>query len=218
MHEKLSLANMAPLVVRFPRLSFVIVGAIVSSGCFAFLSHWFTIFNEWLGMVVVYDTRPPWLVAFMFAASWFPWFLLVVVLGLRFWRGPTYKPVAFSLGLAAPYVVLFGLLFLLPPLEDRWHREAFDSQKWKAAQAVDSLWPDRLRMVDDLINTVSLVGLSKDRVTELLGEGDKTNYWNDWDAVYWLGPERGLFGIDSEWLVLRYSPDDHVTEYRIVTD
>jgi hypothetical protein len=55
-------------------------------------------------------------------------------------------------------------------------------------------------------------------VTELLGEGDKTNYWNDWDAVYWLGPERGLFGIDSEWLVLRIGPDGRVMEYRVMTD
>ena len=73
-------------------------------------------------------------------------------------------------------------------------------------------------MVDDLINTVPLVGLPKDRVTELLGEGDKTNYWNNWDAVYWLGPERGLFGIDSEWLVLRIGPDGRVMEYRVMTD
>ena len=209
---------MAQFLNRFPRLSFGIAGALVSSGCFAFLSHWFTIFNEWLGMAMVYDTRPPWLVTVMFAATWLPWFLLVVVLGLRFLRGPTYKPVAFSLGLAVPYIVVFSMLFLLPPFEDRWHREAFDPQRWKAAKAADSLWPDRLRMVDDLINTVPLVGLPKDRVTELLGEGDKTNYWNNWDAVYWLGPERGLFGIDSEWLVLRIGPDGRVMEYRVMTD
>jgi hypothetical protein len=209
---------MAQFFNRFPRLSFGIAGTLVSSGCFALLAHWFTIFNEWLGMVVVYDTRPPWLVAVMFAATWLPWILLVVVIGLRLWQGPTYKPIALSLGLAAPYAVVFCVLFLLTPLEDRWHRDAFDSQQWKAPQAADPLWPDRLRMVDDLITTVPLVGLSKDRVTELLGEGDKTNYWNDWDAVYWLGPERGLFRIDSEWLVFRFSPDDRVTEYRIVTD
>jgi hypothetical protein len=172
----------------------------------------------WLGMAVVYDTRPPWLVAVMFAATWLPWILLVVVLGLRFWRGPAYKPVAFSLGLAAPYAVVFSELFLLPPLEDLWHRDVFDSQMWKTPQAANPLWPDRLRMVDDLIATVPLVGLPKVRVTELLGEGDQTNYWKDWDAVYWLGPERGLFRIDSEWLVLRLSPEGRVTEYRIVTD
>lgn len=209
---------MAPFLSRFPRLSFVIAGAIVSSGCFVFLSQWFTIFNEWLGMAVVYDTRPPWLIAIMFAAAWLPWILLVVVLGLRLRRGPTYKPVAFSLGLTVPYAVVFSVLFLFPPLEDLWYRDEFDSQMWKTPQAANPLWPDRLRMVDDLIATVPLVGLPKDRVTELLGEGDKTNYWKDWDAVYWLGPERGLFRIDSEWLVLRLSPEGRVTEYRIVTD
>ena len=60
---------MAPFLTRFPRLSFVIAGAIVSSGCFLFLSQWFSIFNEWLGMTVVYDTRPFWLVAVMSVAT-----------------------------------------------------------------------------------------------------------------------------------------------------
>ncbi|RPH79012.1 MAG: hypothetical protein EHM80_08900 [Nitrospiraceae bacterium] len=207
------MAMMTLFIRRFPRLSFVIVGAIVSSGCFAFLSHWFTIFNEWLGIAVEYDTRPPCLVTVMFAATWLPWFLLVVVLGLRCWRGPTYKPLPFSLGLAAPYIVVFSMLFLLPILEDRRHRDTFDPQRWKGVQAAGPLRPDRLRMVDDLIGTVPLVGLAKDCVTEILAEGDKPNYWNDWDAVYWLGPERGWLRIDSEWLVLRFSPDGRIREY-----
>jgi hypothetical protein len=212
------LANMAPFLTRFPRLSFVIAGAIVSSGCFLFLSQWFSIFYEWLGMTVVYDTRPFWLVAVMSVATWFPWLLLVVVIGLRVWRGSTYRPIAFSLGFAVPYGIVFGMLFLLPPLEDHWHRQAFNSQAWKAQQAADPLWPDRLRMVDDLIATVPLVGLEKDFVAELLGGGDNTSYWKEWDAVYWLGPERNRLRIDSEWLVLKFGADGRVTEYRIVTD
>ena len=30
-----------------------------------------------------------------------------------------------------------------------------------------------------------------------------TDYFREYDYAYWLGPERGLFSIDSEWLVVR---------------
>lgn len=39
-----------------------------------------------------------------------------------------------------------------------------------------------------------------------------------WGAVYRLGPERGMFRIDSEMLIVRFDQDDRVVEYRIVTD
>jgi len=37
------------------------------------------------------------------------------------------------------------------------------------------------------------------------------------DYVYWLGPERGLFSIDSEWLVLKFK-DNVVTRAAVLTD
>jgi hypothetical protein len=37
----------------------------------------------------------------------------------------------------------------------------------------------------------------------LLGEPPKTEYFKEFDLVYYLGPERGFMGIDSEWLVLK---------------
>ena len=46
----------------------------------------------------------------------------------------------------------------------------------------------------------------------MLGEPPKTNYFSDWDVVYWLGPERGLAGIDSEWLIVRIGEDGRVAE------
>lgn len=36
--------------------------------------------------------------------------------------------------------------------------------------------------------------------------------------VYWLGPERGLLGMDSERLVLRLDERQQVSEHRVVTD
>ncbi len=33
--------------------------------------------------------------------------------------------------------------------------------------------------------------------------------------VYWQGPERSFFSIDSLWLVLRLDADSRVVDYRI---
>lgn len=52
----------------------------------------------------------------------------------------------------------------------------------------------------------------------MLGIPDVTNKFKDWKFVYWLGPERGLMSIDSEWLVIRMGPDEHVADCRIVRD
>ena len=61
-------------------------------------------------------------------------------------------------------------------------------------------------------------GLSRDSVERLLGPRDSTDYFREWDLVYWLGPERGFLRIDSEWLVLNPGLDGRVKDYRIVGD
>ncbi len=73
-------------------------------------------------------------------------------------------------------------------------------------------------MVDDLLARNDFQGKTRSEVTALLGEPPDTAYFQDWDMVYWLGPERGLFSIDSEWLVFRLNDDSHVTDYQLVTD
>jgi hypothetical protein len=90
--------------------------------------------------------------------------------------------------------------------------------EWRRNAAPDPSWPARLTMVDHLLARHPLRGLSRDSVERLLGPRDSTAYWQDWDLVYWPGPERGLFRIDSEWLVARFGPDGRVSEYRIVRD
>ena len=52
----------------------------------------------------------------------------------------------------------------------------------------------------------------------MLGEPPETEYFRDWDLVYWLGPERGFMSIDSEWLVLRLHENGRAAECRIVRD
>lgn len=92
----------------------------------------------------------------------------------------------------------------------------FDSQRWKQVERSDDY--ARLRMVEHLMTSSRLDGAARSDVTSLLGPPNETDYSSEWDFVYWLGPERGLIGIDSEWLGIRFGPSDVVSEYRIVRD
>jgi hypothetical protein len=97
-----------------------------------------------------------------------------------------------------------------------WHRERFDAGAWQSeGSRTDGV---RIRMVDDLLRRHRFGGMTREQVTAIVGEPDKTNYFSDWDMVYWLGPERGFMGIDSEWLVFRLDGEEKVSEYQIVED
>ncbi|MBD1868846.1 hypothetical protein H6F95_16340 [Cyanobacteria bacterium FACHB-471] len=73
-------------------------------------------------------------------------------------------------------------------------------------------------MVDNLLKQHTLAGMNRSEVVVLLGEPDMTDYFQDYDLVYWLGPERGLISIDSEWLVFRLDAQGRVSEHQLVTD
>ncbi len=92
----------------------------------------------------------------------------------------------------------------------------FNSQQWKQAERSGD--DARLRMIEPLMNSGRLDGLTRSEVVSLLGPPDDTNYFRDYDFVYWLGPERGLLSLDSEWLVIRFGASSVVSEYRVVSD
>ena len=73
-------------------------------------------------------------------------------------------------------------------------------------------------MADDLVNRQQLVGLTRQEVVALLGEPPKTEYFQEFDLVYYLGPERGFMGIDSEWLVLKLGAKGRITKATIAHD
>jgi hypothetical protein len=100
-------------------------------------------------------------------------------------------------------------------------------QFWFPGQEFDPIaWADetqigqgvRLGMADRLLARGTLNGKTRAEVVEMLGEPPTTEYFSDWDLVYWLGPERGFISIDSEWLVVRFGPDGRVTNNRLVRD
>lgn len=93
---------------------------------------------------------------------------------------------------------------------------AFDAVLWKDAVRVrDGV---RLGMADRLLARRTLIGLTRPEVVAMLGDPPPTSYFDEWDLVYWLGPEGGFFGLDSAWLVARLGADGRVTQARIVTD
>ena len=73
-------------------------------------------------------------------------------------------------------------------------------------------------MVDDLLERYELRGMTRAEVVALIGEPPKSDFFRSYDLVYWLGPERGLIGIDSEWLVMKLDANRRVTSVELVTD
>ncbi|TKH03297.1 hypothetical protein FC682_11070 [Peribacillus simplex] len=77
----------------------------------------------------------------------------------------------------------------------------------------------RVYLVDDLINEHELIGKTKVEVITLLGSPTATEYFKEKDnVVYYLGAERGIIRIDSEWLVIWFDGSDKAMKYELRTD
>jgi hypothetical protein len=101
-------------------------------------------------------------------------------------------------------------------IQEHLRRRPFDPVAWKDENVLTNEL--RILMVDDLLRCHSFRGMTREQVTAIIGEPDKTAYFHDWSMVYWLGPERSYFSIDSEWLVFRLDSQNRVTDYGIVRD
>ncbi|MBM0745269.1 hypothetical protein JOY44_27750 (plasmid) [Phormidium sp. CLA17] len=76
----------------------------------------------------------------------------------------------------------------------------------------------RLEMADDLIHDRTLYGKTKAEVIELLGKPSNDGYFKTYDLVYWLGPSRGGFSVDSEWLLIQLNDSGRVSKYELGRD
>ncbi|MBD2096142.1 hypothetical protein H6F90_13445 [Trichocoleus sp. FACHB-591] len=121
--------------------------------------------------------------------------------------------------LIAGYFGLRTLRQILLPLPlDRCESKRFESADWQERSQSHSPAAVRGCMVDDLLKRHTLVGKSRSEVIALLGQPDTTDYFQDCDLVYWLGPEQGLMSIDSEWLIIRLDAQGRVSNHQLVTD
>lgn len=119
------------------------------------------------------------------------------------------KKLRVVLALAVVTLVAGGTWFVLRP------GRHFDPLLWSDSHTPASV---RLRMADDLVSNKKLIGLARQEVVARLGEPPKTEYFKEFDLVYYLGPERGFISIDSEWLLLNLGPDGRVQRATIARD
>ena len=112
----------------------------------------------------------------------------------------------------AAIVVLFAVAASVGKAEMR-----FDSAVWKNDELTQSSEYPRIKMIDDLIARYDLNGMPKEKIDELLGVPPLTEYFKGYDYVYWLGPERGFMGIDSEWLCIKFD-NGKVSEAKVLSD
>lgn len=113
------------------------------------------------------------------------------------------------------YIVLIGFLMFGPSLQNYAAQTPFDSVQWKATLNKND--PIRQRMVSSLKATHILYGQTKEQIDWLLGTPPATGYFKEYDYVYWLGPERSVLGIDSEWLCLKFE-NGRVIKADLLTD
>ena len=73
-------------------------------------------------------------------------------------------------------------------------------------------------MANDLVDNKKLIGLTRQEVVSRLGAQPKTEYFKEFDLVYYLGPERGFISIDSEWLVLKLGTNGRVARATTARD
>jgi hypothetical protein len=106
-------------------------------------------------------------------------------------------------------MVLGGLLLGYLPIR------FFDSAEWKVANYWDGT---RVQMIEHLRWSRQLDGLTEGEVIALLGPETDTEYFSEHDLVYVLGSERGLLGLDSEWLVIDFDSDGVVESFQVVGD
>jgi hypothetical protein len=97
--------------------------------------------------------------------------------------------------------------------------QPFDAEKWLEADAKGTSAQQEYRVlaIEDLLAHKNFKGWTRAQVVSLLGQPTRTNKFQHYDIVYWLGPERSCIRIDSEWLVFALK-EDQVKSYRVVAD
>ncbi|MCP4583288.1 MAG: hypothetical protein GY839_16895 [candidate division Zixibacteria bacterium] len=107
-------------------------------------------------------------------------------------------------------IVMIGWIFLASYCPSN----EFSSLEWRNNPE------KRIELIDDLVDSKKLDGLTEEKVIELLGkpvDSGRGFYRTENEITYYLGPERGLIRIDSEWLSILIK-DGKVDSYNVWRD
>jgi hypothetical protein len=198
-------------------VTFGLFGVVTFLGLLWIQSHWLEIAARRIGRPrVIFDQQLAWVNTLHTVVSATPWLIAFALLVFAIWKRRWVPVLAFGaaqvLGIGSILFFIFGV----PVVKDYATRVSFTQAAWKA-ENTHAATGIRVRMVDDLLRRHRLVGMSKAQVDDLLGVPPQTEYFREYDYVYWLGPERGAFSIDSEWLVLKLD-NGSVVQAELVTD
>lgn len=129
--------------------------------------------------------------------------------------------IAYAAVMASFLLGLMAWIFFEPEIGGWVYGTPFDSTAWKAQDYLEEdygMWTPRLCMIEDLLEAKILDGLTEPEVLSLLGPVE------EWETPpvagedvlhYFLGPERGFIGLDSEWLIIKLSEDRSVKRYGV---
>ncbi|WP_299674590.1 hypothetical protein [uncultured Dokdonia sp.] len=111
-------------------------------------------------------------------------------------------------------VSLLVFLLLINTMGNHFVEREFSSKVWKKDEN------KRVEMIDDLISKKVIDDLPAWQMITLLGMPDEDCYFyqSGHDMIYYLGPERSYFSIDSEFLLIWLNDDNFVEKYEIVLD
>ena len=206
-----------------PRVVYFIAGLSLAGSCLLVGLHWIDIVWAFQEPNIAHDRQPPWFHAVDHILGWLPWAVLAAILVLRCVKGRRIRFGSYLLGTISPWVLAIGELLVGDNMADWLHRRAFDAEAWRSQESVeyDEMWPPRLCMVDDLMASGRLDGLTRNQVLKLLGPPEDKGFPGqaaDYDIHYYLGPERGFLRIDSEWLFISLGDDGKVNRYWLGRD
>jgi len=114
-------------------------------------------------------------------------------------------------GVPATIIATYWALFMSPlPFLASW---------WDVDTAQPNMFRTRYRIADRLASGNRLDNMNRQEVIALLGEPvtDAKRMGNP-DLLYVLGPERGLFSIDYEWLLIDFDPAGKVSKVVVASD
>ncbi|MCP4168807.1 MAG: hypothetical protein GY759_23320 [Chloroflexi bacterium] len=187
----------------------------------------------YFGFMIIPQWFRPFSTQFMVWIIALPIILLILVvigvwgiLGIRRAKANNHSPEPmhkFFIRIASTGLLWFGISVALTSCTSYlYNHQEFNSEVWRSSNSASYVPHDltsRQKMLDDVIKNI-LPGSTQDELEVLLGESADTGlpWTTSYDLIFLLGPDRGLFGIDSEWLLIWVDENGYFDRYEIFTD